>query len=952
MIQQKLSFLGLDQRLIHAAGKIIESGSCAVSKHIRAGLTSSSIYACESQRLRLLVLAPTRRILIETMRKASQGAIRIPGNSECPILEPDIKKNPILSQLPLNLPKCEHCEASEWCDVLEILRVKDFTILGLTYPKLEALMLSKSEIAQKILEIISVVDVVLLDESHLISLPTSASVKAFITVGIPEGYPVLNSVLEHWSTACQDQAEVMQGIMQKAKDGHVGQHLAENILNPNILPWEILKPAWSELRLLAISGQIEDDKVLCIRDIITILGSTQISIRYVSEQEGESGAVYLATGAGRLHRSLHGFLTRYVGHAKHIYCSGTQFEPYLGFFSELSGKPVRQAIFPDIREATKKVTLIPDRWRLDSRNFSEKLPIIAETIKAIAERERQPIYLLAPNGRKAGILEQELEKAGIKDIFVDFYRSDRSIGVARNERICIAIGLAEVPTNTYDALARGPDKLLDSQKLRLQAVHSATWQAVNRARDPEGKVESRIYFIGCRLEQVRQCATWGTNRQLKVKGSKEIKLSNGRTYNKLEFEVITDEELELPRIFGEGKSRKHSERRAVKDCIKEIELYSENLIKGEFHSISPTIIYRENGAKVSFYNFPSNKDELDQTAHSLFSLFANRIEDYGQQLKVHRTGKWEFICVKGALTKELMKKHVIGEITLGTYQIALDDTVIWCADDFDSHNGANPEIARANARRVVAVLRKYGIPFLLESSGSLGGYHIWILLAKTRTINAFKFFRQINAEAGVSTECWPKQKSLDSKGAKYGNLLKTPICYHNGGGGRSAFLDADTFEPLEGPIFPPGRVHLLEIAEPSNDEGMPKAKRRTRSRKDPNNEENVGFRPCLKAVLESGNNLEGGSGHDIRLAIAAEAKCAGIPLGEAIKLFSHLPDFNESTTRKHLESVYNKTHGRHRCDNILEKTGSIIAPYCQNCRMPWASENLEKYVGEKRESGN
>jgi hypothetical protein len=345
-----------------------------------------------------------------------------------------------------------------------------------------------------------------------------------------------------------------------------------------------------------------------------------------------------------------------------------------------------------------------------------------------------------------------------------------------------------------------------------------------------------------------------------------------------------------------------------------------------------------------------NKGETDQTAHALFLMFANRTDHYAQQFKNHRTGKWEFCKVKSILTEEVLNKHINGTITIGTYQIGLDDAVTWCADDIDSH-GTDPEEAREKVRRIVEVLRKYDIPFLLESSGSEGGFHIWILLGRTRTYNAFRFIRQINAEAGVEAECWPKQKSLDSKDAKFGNLLKLPICYHNKTGGRSAFLDADTFEPLEGPIFHPGLVQLLEIPEPSKDEGMPKAKG---TASDPKNlanmaNTNIDFRPCLKAVLKSGHCLEGGKGHDMRVAIAAEAKCSGLSLDEAVKLFSHLPDFDEVTTRKHLESVYSSDHGRHRCDTILEKTGSIIAPYCLKCHTPWALGNLAKYGGVKYE---
>lgn len=136
--QGRLSDLNCDQRLVKAAEEIIESGSCAVSKPVRSGFTTSAIYACDKKGFRLLVLAPTRRILKETVSKASNGNnIRIPSNNECQLIKPEIKKNPILAQLPFTLPNCRKCKASGGCEVREILRSEDFSTVGLTYAKLE-----------------------------------------------------------------------------------------------------------------------------------------------------------------------------------------------------------------------------------------------------------------------------------------------------------------------------------------------------------------------------------------------------------------------------------------------------------------------------------------------------------------------------------------------------------------------------------------------------------------------------------------------------------------------------------------------------------------------------------------------------------------------------------------------------------------------------------------------
>jgi hypothetical protein len=76
--QGKLTDFSCDQRLVRAAEEIIESGSCAVSKPIRAGMTTSTVMACERRGWTLLALAPTRRILTETVSKASSNAVRVP----------------------------------------------------------------------------------------------------------------------------------------------------------------------------------------------------------------------------------------------------------------------------------------------------------------------------------------------------------------------------------------------------------------------------------------------------------------------------------------------------------------------------------------------------------------------------------------------------------------------------------------------------------------------------------------------------------------------------------------------------------------------------------------------------------------------------------------------------------------------------------------------------------
>ncbi|MEI8004174.1 MAG: hypothetical protein WCG94_07525, partial [Methanothrix sp.] len=251
-----------------------------------------------------------------------------------------------LRQLPLELPDCQKCNASEWCDVLAILRAKDPGVMGLTYAKIEALMLSRGKIAKAILAKISRADVVMPDEAHVLSLPSAVNVRVFASLTIPAKYKALTRVFQKFLDFCQSHVQDIQELMKRAEQGHAAQHLSKSIFNTSFLEWKDLKKAWAQLRKMAIAHDLPDDDILTLRDIITILSTVQISIGYISEKEGESGGVYVSAGQVRQWRALNEFLTRYVDHAKILFVSGTLFEPRSGYFSELAGKEDQERDIP------------------------------------------------------------------------------------------------------------------------------------------------------------------------------------------------------------------------------------------------------------------------------------------------------------------------------------------------------------------------------------------------------------------------------------------------------------------------------------------------------------------------------------------------------------------------------------------------------------------------------
>jgi len=227
--QTKFGELGYDMELISNAEKIIGRGSCAVVKVVRGGFTTSAILACERKDWKLLVLEPTKRILEETVKKATSGkVVRIPGNHECAKLQEDLTRYPVLKSLPMSLPNCASCSEARGCKVLEILRVDDFDTAGLTYAKLEALMSSKGKTAKEILAKLSKAEVIIMDEAHYLCTPSTASVKAFETPLIPKSYKSLNKICQDWRALCDEYESNIKEMSQKAEQGHASQYLAEN----------------------------------------------------------------------------------------------------------------------------------------------------------------------------------------------------------------------------------------------------------------------------------------------------------------------------------------------------------------------------------------------------------------------------------------------------------------------------------------------------------------------------------------------------------------------------------------------------------------------------------------------------------------------------------------------------------------------------------------------------
>lgn len=126
------------------------------------------------------------------------------------------------------------------------------------------------------------------------------------------------------------------------------------------------------------------------------------------------------------------------------------------------------------------------------------------------------------------------------------------------------------------------------------------------------------------------------------------------------------------------------------------------------------------------------------------------------------------------LTPVILRHHLKGDLTVGTYLIRDEDKAKTLVLDFDSGDAALEE-----AKKVQSVLiDDLGIPARsigLEFSGNKG-YHLWIVASAP--LPAAWFRRMGKAAltiAGVKAEVYPKQ---DSAQGRLGNLVKLPHGVH------------------------------------------------------------------------------------------------------------------------------------------------------------------------------
>lgn len=192
---------------------------------------------------------------------------------------------------------------------------------------------------------------------------------------------------------------------------------------------------------------------------------------------------------------------------------------------------------------------------------------------------------------------------------------------------------------------------------------------------------------------------------------------------------------------------------------------------------------------------------MSRHAEVLLKFIVGRTDAYAVQQP-----DGSYLAIRRPLTLELLKEHLAGRRTVGTYLVTPDGKARCGVYDFDEKTDT--------VRHALDWLRRWfehwDIRLCPESSGSKG-YHGWII---TRDfVPAFKLIkllklalRQLEEREGIScrVEVFPKQAVAQD----LGNLIKLPWGIHRKSGKRTAFLD-ESFKPL-----PDWGVSLVETLPP------------------------------------------------------------------------------------------------------------------------------------------
>ena len=193
------------------------------------------------------------------------------------------------------------------------------------------------------------------------------------------------------------------------------------------------------------------------------------------------------------------------------------------------------------------------------------------------------------------------------------------------------------------------------------------------------------------------------------------------------------------------------------------------------------------------------------TLNLMMELFAGREDMYSREVLLS-DGRRKCEFVPEPLTCEVIKKHLSGTDTVGTYMVRNNDTVHYLVIDIDvskkvllSLNQKEvPEIYLKEAAQttveIMTIIRKMGLKSYAEFSG-YRGYHVWLFFLEWIPIRyAYSLIevfekKMDNVSSDISVEYFPVQGR--KRTGSSGQSIKLPYGFHLLSGNRSYLCGND-----------------------------------------------------------------------------------------------------------------------------------------------------------------
>jgi hypothetical protein len=522
----------------HEAMRILKglpSNSCTqLFKTTRAGATTGLCSTAVDAGYKYTLVAPTIAIALTTLEKSKvfcdinePATSNIPGNILCKKNKKMSDKYPDIKRLPiLPLPeKCEDCEHYHDCKVTKFLRTPNSEIygVGLTHQKLNALMHSSSKTAQATLDkLMEMNDLVIIDEAHDLESGNAATVCVYPPpemdkfVDVKNKYKIIRDFLDVFDRirdCCKNDIERLLIMSGESRIRHMMIEVTDDDD-----PFGFTQVVGAIKAIITIMKHrhewgLEADDVVFMNNVVMLLAGEHLVLHYISEDEVSS---VLLSSPGSVHSAFHEYVMRCAiegRNSKIVFTSATFGDFYYG---NIFGLDITSTMMKDVCNTNEMMTIHPDTykistfdyWREDGHNYKRR---IINAMKKYADKFPN-IRFICMKKSVANIIDGWLTEEGY-NIDVDYYRSDRTIGVDCDDRNIVCVGSPITSINAFDGVAKSYE---ESQRMRITCNHAAFWQSISRVKDPMGVEESHVYCIGIREDEIRMMCTWGIDRKIEV----------------------------------------------------------------------------------------------------------------------------------------------------------------------------------------------------------------------------------------------------------------------------------------------------------------------------------------------------------------------------------------------------------------------------------------------------